>query len=70
MKLLAITLQEQLNNVQKAIADAETAIEYRTSGRLVRRSELPALYAREKDLLARIASQSGDNRTYCQWDRS
>ncbi|AIF52010.1 hypothetical protein [Pelosinus sp. UFO1] len=67
---MAITLQEQLNNVQKAIADAETAIEYRTSGRLVRRSELPALYAREKDLLARIASQSGDNRTYCQWDRS
>jgi len=68
---LAITLQEQLDNIQTAISAAEQGIEYSIGGRRVRRSELPALYAREKDLLSRIAEQSNDSggAAYVQWGR-
>jgi len=68
---LAITLQEQLDNIQAAISAAEQGIEYSIGGRRVRRSELPALYAREKDLLSRIAEKSNDSGgvAYVQWGR-
>lgn len=65
------TLEQQLEDIQKAISDAEQGIEYSIGGRRVRRSELPALYAREKDLMSRIADQSNDSGgvAYIQWGR-
>lgn len=62
------TLNQQLEDIQKAISDAEQGIEYTVGGRRVRRSELPALYAREKDLMARIEQQT-NNIAYVQWGR-
>lgn len=76
MRTLAIkTLEQQLEDVQSAISAAEQGIEYSIGGRRVRRSELPALYAREKDLMSRIASQQnssndGSGMVYVQWGRS
>ena len=65
------TLEQQLEDVQAAISAAEQGIEYSIGGRRVRRSELPALYAREKDLMSRIFAQSDNNggSAYIQWGR-
>lgn len=62
------TLNQQLEDIQTAISAAEQGIEYTVGGRRVRRSELPALYAREKDLMARIEQQT-NNIAYVQWGR-
>ena len=52
------TLQEQLENVQTAIAKIEGgAEEYSIAGRSVKRAELGQLYARERELKRMIARQ-------------
>ena len=65
------TLAQQLEDIQAAISAAEQGIEYSIGGRRVRRSELPVLYTREKDLMSRIAAQTNDGGgvSYVQWGR-
>lgn len=59
------TLAEQLASVQAAIAEIESGAQSITAedGRSLTRASLPALYAREKSLLNRIAHENTHGKT-------
>lgn len=67
---MALTLEQQLDQVQAAITAIETgAQEYWLRERRIRKADLPVLYAREADLMARIAEANGETMKYVQWER-
>ncbi len=56
---MAITLEQQLDCVQKAIAAIEGGAQaYQIGGKSLTRADLKTLYAREKDLVYQIARQN------------
>lgn len=55
---MALSLSDQLTNVEAAIARAENAQEYMVGGRRTRYADLKALYARRDQLQARIDRES------------
>lgn len=55
---MALSLQEQLDNVEAAIARAENAQEYAVGARRTRYAELNTLYRRRDDLQDRIDRES------------
>ena len=62
---MAETLEVQLDRVQTRIAAIESgASEYQIGSRRLKNHELATLYAREKDLLNRIAMKSSGNTAY------
>lgn len=67
---MALSLEDQLANVETAIAAAEQAIEYGVGSRRVRRSELETLYKRRDQLQDRIdRTANGGMFTVAQVDR-
>ena len=62
---MAETLEAQLERVQLRIAAIEDGVsEYQTSNKRLKNHELTTLYAREKDLINRIAMKSSGNTAY------
>jgi len=61
------TLEEQLDRVQKAIADIEGgAQEYAIGSRKLTKGDLKTLYDRESYLKTAIAAQNGGSVTFAQ----
>jgi hypothetical protein len=61
------TLAEQLVNVQAAIAAAESAQSVSDSGQTRQMADIGTLYAREKDLLNRIALGTNSTRRLAEF---
>ena len=64
---MAATLAEQLDNVQAAIAAAESAQSMSDSGQSRQMADVDKLYARETDLLGRIALAAKGTRRYAEF---
>jgi len=64
---MAATLDEQLTNVQAAIAAAESAQSVSSGGQTRQLADLSVLYQREKELLNRIALGSTSTRRLAEF---
>ena len=65
--------QEQLERIQRVIQEIEIRgySELQTGGKRFKTHDLPTLYARERELIARVSYEENDydNTSYVSWER-